>query len=371
MKVLLINEVCGITSTGKICGEIAQAYKQAGHEVKIAYGRHGDVPAKYQEFAVRIGNQADICRHALLTRFTDRHGFGSKAATARFVRWAQDYNPDLIWLHNLHGYYINIEILFLWIKGRKDTQIKWTLHDCWAFTGHCAYFSYIGCKRWKTGCFECPQAYKYPKSYFKYQAKKNYVKKKELFTGIVGMEVIVPSKWLASLVSQSFLKEYPVRIKYNTVDREAFRPRESAFKEDYGLSGKKAILGVSSVWEPRKGLGDFIKLSRMLDDSYAIVLVGLSKRQMEKLPKKIVGIGKVGNMERLAEIYSACDIYVNASREETFGMTTLEAIACGVPVIVYKGTACEEVFHEFGQKGMVVKPGARNLARGIQRVINM
>ena len=353
MRVLLINSVCGIRSTGRICTNMAKQFEKDGHEVKIAYGRVDEVPEQFQKYAVRIGSDFGLKMHALRTRILDEHGFGSKRATKRFLEWAEEYNPDLVWLHNIHGYYINIEMLFEWIKQRPSMQVKWTLHDCWAFTGHCSHFSVVQCEQWKTQCNYCVQKDRYPVSKIKDNCYYNFKRKKAAFTGVKNMILITPSKWLANLVKQSFLKEYPVKIEYNTIDLSVFKPTESEFRKKYHLEDKKIILGVASTWDDRKGLDDFIELRKLLDDRYVIVLVGLSEKQIEMLPEMIIGIKRTNNTVELAEIYTAADVFVNPSREETFGLTTVEAIACGTPAIVYKDTACEEIVETYGGKAVV------------------
>lgn len=366
MRVLFINAVCGIGSTGKICVDLAQKYENEGNIVKIAYGRTAYVPEKYKKYAVRIGNDFDVKLHALQTRMFDNHGFASKRATKKFLKWADEYKPELLWLHNLHGYYINIELLFKWIKNHPDMQVKWTLHDCWAFTGHCAYFTGVGCEKWKIHCYKCEQKKQYPATLFFDRSYKNYETKKNLFTGVKNLEIITPSNWLANLVKQSFLKDYPVKVVYNKIDTNIFKPTASDFRKRYGLENKIIILGVANVWDKRKGLEDFIELSKKLDNNYKIVLVGLNTKQIKNLPANILGLEKTLNLKRLAEIYSAADIYINLSKEETFGMTTIEALNCGTKVIVYKGTACEEVI---GKNGVAVEHNINALRNAIVKLI--
>lgn len=337
MKVLLINSVCGIGSTGRICTDLAQQFEAAGDEVKIAYGRKGTVPEQFQKYAVRIGTDWDCKMHAIQTRLFDTHGFGSKHATKKFLQWAEEYKPDLLWLHNIHGYYINVEMLFVWIKKHPEMQVKWTLHDCWAFTGHCSH---------------CSQLRRYPACYAMSSVRRNFARKRAAFTRMPNLTLITPSKWLADLVKQSFLKEYPVEVHYNTIDTTIFKPTPSDFRERYGLQDKIIVLGVANVWEDRKGLFDFYKLAEMLDDHYAIVLVGLSEKQIEDLPKNIKGIQRTNSPKELVAIYTAADVFVNPSVEETFGMTPVEAQACGAPSIVYEGTACAEVAEQNGNKAV-------------------
>ena len=341
MRVLMINSVCGIRSTGRICTDLADILEERGHEVKIAYGRE-EVPEKYKRYAVRIGNGLGLKLHGVKSRLWDAHGFGSRKTTKRFIEWVRQYNPDVIHLHNIHGYYINIAVLFSYLRT-CGKQIIWTLHDCWAFTGHCSHFDYIGCDKWKTECSHCPQLKEYPKSLFADRSTRNYLKKKELFSGIPNLTIITPSVWLKRIVEQSFLGEYPVKAIYNGIDLTVFKPTESNFREKYGLKGKKIILGVASVWDKRKGFHDFIQLSNMLDDSYRIILVGLNKKQRAQLTKNMLGIQRTNNVKELCEIYTAADVFVNPSVEETMGLTTAEALACGTPVIVYNKTAVPEV----------------------------
>lgn len=368
MKVLLINSVCGIGSTGKICAAIARQYEKEGHEVKIAYGRDASVPQECRRYAVRIGSDMDVKLHALRNRLLDDHGFASKRATEEFLRWAEEFDPDLVWLHNIHGYYINVQMLFDWLKRRPQMSKKWTLHDCWAFTGHCVHFAVARCDAWQTRCSHCPQKGTYPASILLDNSANNYIRKKNAFTGVENMTLIVPSQWLADLVKKSFLKEYPVQVRYNSIDTNVFQPTPGDFREKYGLTGKKIILGVAGVWTDRKGLGDFMELARRLDEDQVIVLVGLTPKQIRKLPDNIIGITRTNNGFELAQIYTAADVFVNPSREETFGMTTVEAISCGTHAIVYEGTACEEIVKQYG--GVAVRPGVEELHRQIRSTLN-
>lgn len=363
MKYLFINSVAGFGSTGRIAAEKCRELMKEGHECVLAFGRDitncDDVPT------IRIGTRVDYMIHAARNRVFDDQGYGSKAATRRFLQQVREYDPDVIWLHNLHGYYLNLELLFGYLRtcGKK---ILWTLHDCWAMTGHCAYFDFVGCDKWKTGCHHCPQKGSYPATKVLDGSRRNYEHKKRLFTGIPNLTLIVPSYWLRGRVQQSFLKEYPVEVVYNTINTEIFKPTPSDFREKYGLAGKKILLGVASVWEERKGLKDFIALSAMLDESYKIVLIGLSREQIDSLPEAILGLPRTNSMAELAAAYTAADLYVNPSTEETFGMTAMEARSCGTEAIVYRDTACEEIVNQFG--GIAVDRGAKNLYDAIRNL---
>ncbi|EFB75132.1 glycosyltransferase [Subdoligranulum variabile] len=363
MKYLFINSVCGIRSTGRICTDLARQLEAEGHTCKIAYGRVEEVPEAYRKYAVRIGGDLDLKVHALQTRLWDTHGFGSRQATARFLRWAEEYAPDVLWLHNIHGYYIQVEMLFDWIKRHPNMQVKWTLHDCWAFTGHCAHFTAVGCDQWKTECRHCPQLRQYPACYGFSDVRRNFERKKQAFTGVQHMTLIVPSHWLESRVKQSFLGAYPIEVHYNRINTEVFKPTPGDFRQRYGLQDKVMVLGVATAWSNRKGLDVFVRLAGMLDDRYAIVLVGLTKKQIQQLPPQILGIEQTSDVKELASIYTTADVFVNASVEETFGLTTVEALSCGTPVIVYEDTACAEVVQH--TKGKIVPQNVEAVYRAI------
>lgn len=343
MKVLMINSVCGIRSTGRICTDLAANLESQGHEVKIAYGRES-VPEKYQKYGVRIGNECNVLINALKCRLFDNDGFSAKKQTKKILNWAEEYNPDELWIHNLHGYYINVELLFEWIKSRPQMKVKWTFHDCWPITGHCSHFDYVQCSRWITGCYKCPLKRQYPKSIFYDNSRKNYRLKKMLFDGINNLEIITPSTWLADLVKKSYFKNYPVTVVNNKIDLSIFKPTRSNFREKYGLENKIIILGVASVWSKKKGLDDFIRLSNILDENYKIVMVGLTKKQIKKTPKSILAIEKTNSAKELAQIYTAADIFLNLTYEDNYPTVNLESQACGTPVITYRtGGSIESV----------------------------
>ncbi|MBQ7035227.1 MAG: glycosyltransferase [Clostridia bacterium] len=364
MKVLQINSVCGTGSTGRIATDIADLLLEQGHDCRIAYGR-GAVAEKYQPLAVRIGSELDNKIHGVQTRLLDQHGFGSKKATRAFLKWVDEYDPDLIHLHNIHGYYINIELLFEYLK-RCGKPVIWTLHDCWAMTGHCAHFSAVGCDQWKKECRRCGQLREYPATLLSGNVAENYKRKKRAFTGVSNLTIITPSHWLASVVKESFLGEYPVVPIYNGVDLQVFKPTQSDFRARYGLEDKRMLLGVANIWDAKKGLDDFVALSERLDDSCKIVLVGLNEEQIHGLPEKIIKLPRTDSLEELAAIYSAADVFINPSIEETMGLTTAEALACGTPVITYNKTAVPEVADE--TCGMVVDCDPQAICEALEKI---
>lgn len=363
MKVLQINSVCGIGSTGRIATDIHNILIEQGHESYIAYGR--DLPINCDN-AIRIGSKLDNYAHVAKTRIFDKHGFGSKQATKEFIQKAINIDPDIIHLHNIHGYYINIEILFNYLK-KANKSVVWTLHDCWSFTGHCSYFDYAGCNKWQKGCYKCPEKKSYPSSFVFDNSKKNYVSKKDIFTGVDNLTIVTPSNWLADLVKESYLKEYSVKVINNGIDLDVFKPTKGNFKNKYNLNNKYIILGVASVWDRRKGLKYFIELADRLSEDEVIVLVGLSEKQIKEVPSRILGITKTNNIDELVDIYSNADIFINPTLEDNFPTTNIEALACGTPVITFDtGGSPESIENTYGYS--VSKGNIEQLINSIQKL---
>lgn len=352
MKVLMINSVCGIGSTGRICTDLADKLTEEGHLCKIAYGRYC-APEKYQKYAVRIGTEAGVRWNGAKARLFDNEGFNAKKATIKFLEWVKEFDPDIIHLHNLHGYYLNVELLFDYIK-KSGKKVIWTLHDCWAFTGHCAYFTMSNCEKWEEKCDCCGSKGDYPKAYSDC-SNKNYARKKAAFTGVKDMTIVTPSNWLADLVGQSFLKDYPVKVIKNGINLDIFQPIDSDFRARYHLEEKKVVLGVAAIWDKRKGFDDFLSLAKRADDSYRFVMLGVNKKQLKILPKNVIGIEHINCVEELAKIYTAADAFVNPTREDNYPTVNMESIACGTPVITFKTGGSPECIDE--TTGVVVDCG--------------
>lgn len=350
MKLLQINSTLNWGSTGRIAEEIGQTVIAKGWKSYIAYGRYCNESASQP---IRIGEDKDVYNHVLQSRLFDNHGLASQDVTRHFVKQIKELDPDIIHIHNVHGYYLNYRILFDFLL-KADIPVVWTLHDCWAFTGHCVYYSFAGCQRWRTLCHDCPQKKEYPSSWLIDSSEQNYRDKLHSFTSLKNLVLVPVSEWLADEVRQSFLKNYPIRVIHNGIDTDVFTPMH-VNKSKLGLDDKFVVLGVASVWSPRKGLADFIKLRKKLSDNYLIVLIGLNEKQIKSLPKGILGIRRTNSVQELAMYYSVADVYVNTSVEETFGLTTTEALSCGTPTIVYNATACPETVTT--ETGFVVEQG--------------
>lgn len=364
MKILMINVVCGIKSTGRICTDLAEILVAQGHNVKIAYGRE-KVPEKYQKYAVKIGVDLDVNVHAIKARMFDSMGFESTYVTKKFITWVKEYNPDVIHLHNLHGYYINVEILFKYLRtcGKK---IIWTLHDCWAFTGHCTHFDYIGCEEWKKGCKKCLQKREYPKCYGHGFSERNFKRKKELFSNIPNMIIVTPSIWLAKLVQQSFLKCYQIKTIHNGIDISIFKKLQTSNRSQNELGKKKVILGVASQWNEKKGFQYMLELSKRLSEQ--VVIVGVSEKQKKTLPDDIIGICHTNKVEELVQWYNLADVFVNPTLEDNYPTTNLEAIACGTPVISFDSGGSAESASLYG--AVVPRGNCQELESAVRDILN-
>ncbi len=341
MKILEINQV-NFGSTGHIMLQIADLATKKGHEVICSfYARRNKDKDKN---CIYIGNKVSHNIHKKLYRKTGNNGCYSKISTWNFLRKVKKFDPDLIHIHNLHNCYINLPMLFDYIK-KNNKKVVWTLHDCWSFTGQCPYFTAVGCEKWKTGCHDCEQINRYPSCSVD-RTDKMWNRKKEWFTGVQNLTIVTPSQWLANLVKQSFLKDYPVKVINNGINLDVFKPTESDFRTKHNLEDKKIILGVASVWEVRKGLDVFIELSKRLDDRYKIVLVGTNDEVDKKLPEGIISIHRTSNQKELAELYTAADVFFIPTREDNFPTVNMESLACGTPVLTFNTGGSPEMVDE-------------------------
>ncbi len=355
-RLLQINS-CLNKSTGRIAQQIGEKAIEAGFESVIAYPiRAGACSSQSSTF--EIGTKLDAACHALNTRLFDKHGLGSVRATRKLVQQIDDLIPSIIHLHNIHGYYINYPILFEYLAN-KDIPVVWTFHDCWPFTGHCVHFTDVNCLKWEAGtCDNCPKKKGYPTSMLFDRSRKNYRDKKMAFTSLRNLTIVPVSYWLGDMVKRSFMKDYPIHVIQNGIDIKTFYPRNEAAKkvrEKYCWGDKFVILGVAVGWSKDVGLDTFIKLRSRLSAQFAIVMVGVTENQKRFLPEGITGINRTNNQEELAEIYSAADVLFNGSYQETFGLVTAEAMACGTPAIVYDSTACPEIVDN--DRGRIIPVG--------------
>ena len=344
MKTVLINS-CNFGSTGNIMLEIAETAENGGYTAAVCYPQSRDNSRKQKEKDFIIGTRFSRNIHLQLAGITGLNGCFSYFSTLKLLKKLDKLKPDIIHLHNLHNCYINLPMLFKYIK-KHNIKTVWTLHDCWSFTGHCPHFDMIGCDKWKTGCYSCPQYKEYPKSLFD-NSKYMYRLKKKWFTGIKDMTIVTPSEWLAGLVKESYLKDYPVKVINNGIDLNVFKPTESDFREKYALENKYIVLGVAFGWGRRKGLDVFVELEKRFDkEKYKIVLVGTDDNIDKLLPDNIISIHRTQNQTELAKIYSAADVFANPTREENYPTVNMESVACGTPVVTFNTGGSPEMLDE-------------------------
>lgn len=338
MKLVQINATCGAGSTGKICVAVSQLLNIENIENYIFYSSG---KSEYEN-GIKFTHSKYIKLQALKSRILGNYGFNSCYATRKMIKYLKKIKPDIIHIHNIHAHNCNLDMLFSFIK-QNHIKTFWTFHDCWAFTGYCPYFDMVGCNKWQTECDNCVQAKEY--SWFFDRSKYLFNKKSELFSGL-DLTIITPSQWLADLVKQSFLKDYPVKVIHNGIDLSVFKPTDSNFRKKYNCENKYILLGVAFDWGKRKGLDVFIELSKRLDEKYQIVLVGTNDNIDKQLPNNIISIHRTQNQTELAEIYTAADLFLNPTREENYPTVNMEAIACGTPVLTFNTGGSPEIITE-------------------------
>ncbi len=335
MRVVQINTACGVGSTGKICVDISKLLTQNGVENYILYSGAGiDYP-----LGINYANENQIRLGAIESRIRGNWGFENKKSTKNLIARLEKIKPDIVHLHNIHSHACNLEILINYLKS-NNIKVVWTFHDCWPFTGYCMHYDMIGCDKWKTECFKCPQKNNF--SWIYDRSRSLYNKKKQLFSDM-NLTVVTPSKWLAQQVKNSFLKDCAVKVINNGIDLTVFKPVAGDFREKYNCKNKSIVLGVSFGWSNKKGIDVFVALSNRLLDSYQIVLVGTDKEIDEKLPKNIISIHRTQSQQELAHIYSSADVFVNPTREENYPTVNMESIACSTPVVTFDTGGSAEI----------------------------
>lgn len=352
LKVLQINTFYQFGSTGRIVRDLKILCEQQSIEAYAAFGSEID-----------NGDRNILCLQSILrrklnilrTRLFGCHGFYNEEETKRLIKWIEDTRPDVIHLHNIHNHFVHVGRLFEYIK-EHDIPVIWTLHDCWPFTGHCAYFDYVHCDKWKVGCHHCPSLREYPPTWFFDRTDKNYKLKKNTFIEVKNLTLVTPSRWLADLTRESFLKDYPVEVINNGVDVNVFRPTENDIKEQLGISGKKMLLAMATTFDRRKGTECLSQLPKLLNDDEVLVLVGLAEDQKKVFSQeRCIGLGRTNNVKELAAYYSAADVFINPTLEDNFPTTNIEALACGTPVVTFRTGGSPESVDD--SVGCVVEKG--------------
>ena len=352
MKILSINSF-NTGSTGRIMRQIADVARQRGHDVTLCYPHSRTNEANYQSSDIYIVNRY-IRLIGVFLDFIGCHRIAFCFSTYIFLRKVERLKPDVIHLHNLHGSYINLYLLFKYLK-KRNIKVIWTLHDCWSFTGHCGHYITIGCSKWITGCYNCPKYKDYPSTFID-DSKGRYCFKRNLFNELSNLTLVPVSIWLANQCAQSFLKEKRCTPIYNGIDIDVFSYKNSDAKEKYGIEGKFIAIALATSWGEDKGFNDYIKLANLLSDDEVIVMVGLSEELKSQLTPNIIGVSRTESLSELVSLYSAADVLLSLSKAETFGLTIVEALACGTPAIVYDNTAQRELI--LPDTGYLVETGS-------------
>ena len=343
MKTIVSINLGNFGSTGKIMFGISKAARLNGYITYQAYPNSEMVQSKTENDIIICSSFENLINRKL-AYITGLNGCFSHIPTWIFLRKLDAIKPDIIHFHNLHNSYINIHMMFNYIK-KHNIRVVWTLHDCWAFTGHCPHYTFVGCDRWTKGCGKCPQLSAYPPSLFD-TTELLWKLKKKWFSGLENLTIVTPSEWLASQVKRSFLANYPIKVINNGIDLSVFKPTNSSFRNIHGIEGKIVVLGVAFGWGKRKGLDIFNYLANELDDRFQIVLVGTDNRVDAELHRCILSVHRTHNQRELAEIYSAADVFVNPTREDNFPTVNIEALACGTPVITFETGGSPETIND-------------------------
>lgn len=353
MKIVQINSVLNWGSTGKIAEQIGMCVIESGNRSFVVYGRDKGL-VKTKSTPINISSKLGLYLHIAKSLLFDCHGLGSKSATNKMILRLKQIKPDIVHIHNIHGYYINYPMLFNYLR-ESNIPLVWTMHDCWGFTGHCTYFDMVNCDKWKTICCNCPNISDYPKALFD-NSKNNFVRKQNVFTSLQNVTLVPVSNWLGNLVAQSFMGKYPIKVIHNGIDLSVFRIKNNNLRTQLNLEGKKVVLGVSSNgFSGRKGLTDFHKLANVLPSSYQIIMIGLSEEEMKSLPQNIIGLKRTTNVEELVDYYNIADVFINPTYSDNFPTTNIEALACGTPVITYNTGGSPEAIDDL--TGYVVQRG--------------
>jgi len=367
MKVLQINSVCGIGSTGRFATDLYSGLKANGQNCLIAYGR-GKPRGIARQDTYRIGSSFEVAFHGAMARLDDRSGFHSTIATKRLIKVINKYKPDVIHLHNLHGYFLDVRILLNYLAS-VDVPVIWTFHDCWNFTGHCAYFDLASCSEWLKHCEGCRSLRDYPASFLRNCAVKNLKIKRQLIARLGRVCVVSPSIWLAGIARQTVFGRFEIEVIRNGIDLSVFKPTPNSLRERYGLDNRKVVLGVASRWDKRKGLEYLLDLATQIPHDYSVVIIGIDTKQIRKLPANILGIRRTKNTAELAAWYSCADVFVNPTLEDNYPTTNLEALACGTPVVTFSSGGSGEAVAE-GCGIIVESRKVEDLLLAVKHIIN-
>lgn len=369
MIVLQINIESNYGSTGRIVEGIGRLAQSQGIETHVAYSR-GANPSRLNTH--HIGNKLSQGLHLVRTRVFGDHLKGSGFSTKQLIKLIEKLDPNIVHIHQVHGYYLHVPILFKYLR-KSDRKIVWTLHDCWSYTGHCSYYTKIGCQKWLKECHNCPQFSGYPKSYFFDRSKEEFNLKKELFASMQNLHLVAISDWLKEEVSKSILAELPISVIKNGVDLEIFKPikfNKELEKKKRGITSKNVVIATGTTWNSSKGLEDYKKLGAKLPNNTTLLLVGIPKYLQVGFPNSTICIERTESKEELSLLYNIADVVLSLSYQESFGLTIPEGLACGTPGVAYRNTALKEHISEHTGK-LVMTGNIQEASQAIAEVIEV
>jgi glycosyltransferase involved in cell wall biosynthesis len=344
-KVLQLNVTANWGSTGNIAEQIGACAMDHEWESYIAYGR---MMNPSESNLIKVGSEFDVYEHYAENLLFDNEGLASRIATRRLLRKIDEIKPDIIHLHNIHDHWLNYDILFKYLNT-TDISIVWTFHDFWALTGHCAHFIRVNCDKWQYECGSC----QLNKSLID-RSRRNFLLKKKLFLANDNLHIVAVSEWVSGLVKKSFFSNTDLRVIPNGINLNIFKPQPKSVT-DCLYKGKFIIMAVASQWKSGKGLNDYIAMSSLLKNDELILLIGVDENTKKFLPENIIGISRTNSPNELALLYSRADVVTSFSLAETFGLTIVEAFACGTPVVAYNNTAQAALLTE--ETGYLVPTG--------------
>lgn len=339
MKIMLLDVNYGNSSTGKIVQALAESARKEGHQVQVLFGRSSDSD---NSDGIMVSPFYEPFIHAALTRLTGFEGRFSPKATARIKSEILRFEPDLIHLHDIHGYWVNTLELLEFVNY-LDIKILWTFHCEYPYTGKCGHA--FECNKWMSQCGDCPQVAEYPKSLFFDQSESQFLGKKELATQLQNLTIICPSNWLAERAKKSMFSEFPIKVIYNGVDTSVFRPSRKDSSTKWGRQLTVGCIG-RDLFGGNKGGDIMLSVAEELVQAEFLAFDSEKFSQKSRYPN-VTFLPRLSPVE-LSNALSSIDVFLLTSRRETFSLMSAEALACGVRVVgLDSGAPAEIVRHSF------------------------
>ena len=331
MRVLQLNVTFGVGSTGRIVQDIHNFLLRKKIESFVIYGRN-----RYAEdpFAFYIGSKVSFYIDALLTRITGFVGYFSYFYTIMIIRKIKSLQPDIIHLHNIHGYYLNIPMLLRFLIT-YDKKVVWTLHDEFMYTGKCAYTQ--ECSKYLSTCQQCPLVKEYPKSFLFDWTRAMFLHKKRLLSNISHISFVTPSNWLASRTRGSIIKSHSISVINNGINTKVFKKTPSSQLDKFVNDDDVTVLAlIANLDDNNKGhhwiksMADYIR-EKNNNGQIHFIVVGSGKTKYNH--ELIKYIDRTNNVVDLVKLYNSADFYLILSEFENYPTVCLEASAINLPII--------------------------------------